>query len=739
MEYTDINDRDEVIKIVEIIKESPRIKHKDIFYYNIPVSFDIETSSFLEYSEQLENFTNKVGIMYIWMLNINGFIILGRHWSEFYNLLDYICNKLSISLKNRLVIYVHNLGYEFGFIIKHFKWNEIKALKTHKLYNALTDIGIEFRCSLFLSGYNLEKTGENLQYHKSRKAVGQLDYDKLRHSETPLTDYEMEYCLSDVKVVTDFIAEQIEYYGNIGNIPNTKTGRVRRLYRDYIFKNKLTANHYRDLMSQLTFNDVDEYKQCKAAFMGGFTHCNPFYSNRLVDDISLYIDFTSSYPYTMVSENGFPMGKSTFIARPSISEFYKLIENYACIFTLLITNVECIFPNDNYISFSKCKKINLGKNNTLNNGRVVDAKALMITITNIDYEIISRNYKWEDMYILNMYYYPRGYLPKPFIECLLSLYKDKTELKGIEGKEIEYLHSKEDLNSSYGMSVTDIIRDNITVINNEWNKRELTKDEIEKKIREYNEDESRFLFYPWGVFITAFARRNLWYTILNVGDDYVYSDTDSLVLLYPQKHISFIKQYNNQVIKKLIKSSRYYNIPISNYMPKTKDGKIKPLGVWDIENVCLRFKSLGAKRYLYEIPDTKVKQRNKEYKQALESLLSNHPNWFYFESFRISGKHTKLSLTVSGVRKKEGLKYLDRNGHDRAFQDFNEKLIIPAKYSGKSILTYIKEPRSGKVKDYLGNTATYSEECCVHFDKGDYSFSIDGDYLDWIFGLRRLD
>ena len=546
MEYTNVLDKNE---IVEILKNSPRIKHDKIWYYNIPISFDIETSSFLDYSEQLDNFTNKVGIMYIWMININGFVIVGRHWNEFYDLLDYICSMLKISLNNRLVIYVHNLGYEFGFLIKHFKWNKVKALKTHKLYNALTETGIEFRCSLFLSGYNLQKTGENLQYHKSRKAVGQLDYDRLRHTETPLTDYEMEYCLSDVNVVVDFISEQIDYYGNIGNIPNTKTGRVRRLYRDYIFKNKIKAKEYKKLMSQLTFNSVDEYLQCKAAFMGGFTHCNPFYSNRIVDDISLYIDFTSSYPYTMASEDGFPMGKSTYISKPNIEEFNRLINNYACIFTLLIVNVECIFPNDNYISISKCKKINLGKN-TLNNGRVVNAKALMITITNIDYEIIKRNYKWDEMFILDMYYYPRGYLPKTFIECLLQLYKDKTELKGIEGKEIEYLHSKEDLNSSYGMAVTDIIRDDISVIDNKWSKKKLTKKEIEEKIKEYNEDDSRFLFYPWGVFVTAFARRNLWYTILNVEDDYVYSDTDSLVLLHPQKHIDFIKQYNNNVIKK---------------------------------------------------------------------------------------------------------------------------------------------------------------------------------------------
>ena len=55
--------------------------------------------------------------------------------------------------------------------------------------------------------------------------------------------------------------------------------------------------------------------------------------------------------------------------------------------------------------------------------------------------------------------YHRGYLPKALILAVLSLYKDKTELKGVEGKEIEYLVSKNMINAAFGMMVTAIIRD----------------------------------------------------------------------------------------------------------------------------------------------------------------------------------------------------------------------------------------------------------------------------------------
>ena len=63
----------------------------------------------------------------------------------------------------------------------------------------------------------------------------------------------------------------------------------------------------------------------------------------------------------------------------------------------------------------------------------------------------------------------KGYLPKNLILAILHLYKNKTELKGIAEKFIEYMAAKGDLNSVYGASVTDICRDEITYNeNNEW-------------------------------------------------------------------------------------------------------------------------------------------------------------------------------------------------------------------------------------------------------------------------------
>lgn len=84
--------------------------------------------------------------------------------------------------------------------------------------------------------------------------------------------------------------------------------------------------------------------------------------------------------------------------------------------------------------------------------------------------------------------------------------------------------AKEMLNSEYGMMVTDIMRDEI-IYEEDW---ESSTPSIEEAIDKYNKSKSRFLYYPWGVWVTAYARRNLFRTIYKVKEDFIYADTDSI-------------------------------------------------------------------------------------------------------------------------------------------------------------------------------------------------------------------
>ena len=112
-------------------------------------------------------------------------------------------------------------------------------------------------------------------------------------------------------------------------------------------------------------------------------------------------------------------------------------------------------------------------------------------------------------------------------------------------------------------------------------------------IAKYNKSSSRFLFYPWGVAICAYARRNLFTGILEFKEDYIYADTDSIKVQNIENHMDYIKRYNDDCIKKLYMAMDYHELPYDLIEPKTIKGESKPLGVWDFDGHYKRFKTLG--------------------------------------------------------------------------------------------------------------------------------------------------
>ena len=101
-------DRDLIVSRLNYIKSQENFKwvysHK-IHYLNIPIAFDIETSSFYEGIA-------KKAIMYIWTCNVNGTTFIGRTWKQFIQLLDLMTEVFGlIKYNKRCLIYVHNLEY----------------------------------------------------------------------------------------------------------------------------------------------------------------------------------------------------------------------------------------------------------------------------------------------------------------------------------------------------------------------------------------------------------------------------------------------------------------------------------------------------------------------------------------------------------------------------------------------------------------------------------------------------
>ena len=687
----------DLTQFLSTINTKDIIKSKDKIYYNLAMSFDIETSSFYEdkngviYTNddyrKLKNTVKaeKKAIMYIWQFAIEENVIIGRTWNDFL----YFCKKLYdfLNLKERyIVVYVHNLSYEFQFICKWFNWIDIFADSERKPIKATTDTHFIFKCSYRLSGYSLEVLANNLKSHNIKKMVGDLDYNLIRNSKTPISKEELKYCENDVLIVTSYIDEQINEFGNIEKIPLTQTGKVRRYVRKQCFQNK----EYQYFIKELTI-EKPEYMLLKNAFMGGFTHCNAMYTNKICQNVTSY-DFTSSYPTVLISEK-YPMSKGKEVYITTETELLNLIKNYCVLVDLQFTNIKTSFMYEQIISYSKCRNV---KNPLINNGRIVQADTLTISCTDVDFLNIRDFYKWDSMKIGLCYIYKKDYLPKEFIKTILHLYKSKTELKGVDGKEVEYLHSKELLNSLYGMCVTSIVHDTVNFNGSEWT---TENGNLEEELKNYNTDKNRFLFYHWGVWCTAYARNNLYTGIKECKDDYIYSDTDSIKIFNADKHKNYFEKYNKWIVQKLEKCLKYHNIPLDYISPKTIKGETKTLGIWDFDGFYTDFKTLGAKRYIYR-------------------------------------KDDKISITVCGLSKKSGKEFIENQ--QKPFLFFNDGMFVDCEHTGKMTHTYIDREIENIITDYLGNQAYYHEKSFIHLEKTDYLLSLSDMYIKYFMGVQKL-
>lgn len=697
----------------------PKRKYSDkIDYYNIAASIDIETSTFFwtlngkQVSQIEKNQMEKKeqdaltahACLTCWQIGLNGTGFIGRTWEDFWETLEIIKEKLNLDNGKRLIMYIHNLAYEFQWVRKWTHWDRVFAVSDRKPIHAyMSDFGIELKDSLILTGYKLEKVAENLIKYKVKKLVGDWDYTKIRTAETPLTEKEKGYALNDVLVVMAMVQEKIEEESYIYNIPLTNTGYVRRFCRKNTINSKDVniAKMYKAMIDNLKIT-LPEYVQLKKTFSGGLTHANAMYAGEILENVKSF-DLTSDYPSQMVMEK-YPMGRAPDIEIKSLGELEEQCKIYCCMFHVKLYDVRPKINQENIISSSKCDVL---KKPRVNNGRIVTADELALYVTEQDWYNIKDCYTFSGVEISEFVRYYKQYLPTPYVDTILVLYKAKTELKGVDEAVAEYMLKKGMLNAGYGMMVTDIINELCQYSGEKW----LTPDDVDYKktdpeteIGKYNKGYNRFLYYPWGVWVTAYARRTLVRAIVACGDNYVYSDTDSIKFIQKnsEKFEEWVKEYNLEVENKLRAACEYHRFDFDRVKPKTIKGKEKLLGVWDFDGEYSKFKTLGAKRYMYK-------------------------------------EGEKLVTTVAGSNKTKTAEYVTSQKGKDPFAVFDDKMIIPAEKSGKSAHVYIDDEFGGVVTDYLGNQSFYREKSAVALVEIPFTIKMSGDYLQYLENVIRVD
>lgn len=532
-------------------------KKKKIQYIDAVTAFDVETTLIKKYRQS---------VLYHWQFQIKNTTVTGRDWQSFRKFYDKL-NK-NIAEGCFMVVFVHNLSYEFQFLKSIIPVDEVFAMDKRKILYFRSG-KLEFRCSYLLTNQSLSRFLKSMNV-KDQKITG-FDYSKQRFPWTEMTQEEIHYCVNDVKGLTQALIKKMKLDNdNLYTIPRTSTGYSRRLSKQRLSK------HIKWIRRILP--DLEVFRALRDEFRGGDTHAHRFNSNVLIkaDQINSY-DISSSYPAVMLSED-FPMK-----FYPAESKYLIQYINYgkACLFYIVFQNIRLKDESfgDPYLSKAKCTNIMDG---VYDNGRILSASALRTCLNEIDFSIIYAEYDFDAYIIDKLWIADKKKLPEEFRDLLKETYEQKTALKGT-GKDYEYMLMKALFNAFYGMMVQnpckpDFVYDPETgLITEDFEKTE------EALIQEYQK--TGWLPYQWGVWVTSYARLKLHKGIHCIPpEQFIYADTDSVKCI--GDHASAFEKLNEE----------YLNEELSAL---DAAGKRHYIGIYEHDDEYKAFKTMGAKKYAY--------------------------------------------------------------------------------------------------------------------------------------------
>lgn len=582
---------------------------RGITYLEIPCAFDIETTNIYKRKKDgsIETDPRPYAFMYHWQFCLDDKVVFGRTWEEFQKLIRTLEQNLNLSYKTRLVVFVHNLPFEWFFMQHFVEYEEGFFLEEKKPAKILTKGGIEFRCSYILSNMTLGKFCKNETGVIHYKLSGDTyNYDKIRTPTSPMEEYEEAYCYNDVRGLCECISSRMKS-DTLATMPMTATGYVRRDLRESVRGNK----KYREKFKNNAL-DPKLYTMCRQAFRGGDTHANINYANQTIYN-TYGKDIASSYPATMMmdlfpSTAFFHINTSTMASRD--------LSGYALLMHILILDVryigQCGIP---YIAYSKC--LSYGSDKIVDNGRILKCSHVEMVCTDIDFELIKNEYTYSEIYIKECYASKYAPLDTPIKNIVMEYYKGKTALKGVDSMKYEYTKKKNLLNSTYGCMVMRIDQEE-TIFNPDTFLYEIKNKPLEETLEKFYKSRNNFLSYQVGVWITAGSRRRLRRMLNAVGNDVIYCDTDSIK--YVGDHEADFEKENNIIRAKAEECGAF---------AYDRKGNKKYMGVWEKDGTgeFYEFRTLGAKKYVYKDAE---------------------------------GIHS----TIAGVSKKAGEEYFTKNGVD---------------------------------------------------------------------------
>ena len=687
---------------------------------HVVAAFDIETSTIyypddygITPEDKALRGTPKFAFMYVWQLAVNNITCYGRTWDEFYECLLNLRADLQLSIDHRLIVYVHNLKYEFAFMQKlpgiHFSDltrypRDFLARDKHTIIKCVVNDVFEFRDSAVFTECPLDVVGNMVGIKKL-----DLDYAPIRTSKTPLSETELLYCEHDVLILSKYFEAQSYIYDHAGNIPLTRSRCVKRIIDDY-----QRTNMWRGVVAKdKNEHDPEILDRLQKAYLPPFIYTTSLNTDKVINDV-WDCDKKSAYPAWMLTRK-YPFGKflkqneDDLNALDDDKKIPALIEKYRnrpLLVKLAFGDLKSVYPRvgflpttDQKVKLSRRSKENAAEETRLQDKRIIYTKHYICTLTDLDIELVQQLYTYKSVQILEVYAAKRyqwlpGYICRTIVDLYLQKEDFKSEMQKFKNSlsevqknrrltseeetalykvEAEYQRIKSLVDRVYGIFVQDPIKP-------KWTLDHRTGLVTSKGKQYIKSDKDISVCYEWGVWLLAWERQDMYkiFTACNCGitdgeaknkDVVLYGDTDGYK--FECKHTTvntIIAEYNKKVKEEVIDFCER-NCSFADF------SKLQNLGQF-VYTHYKQFKVCKIKRYAYVDDDDNFR-----------SVCSGLPTTnTFFKQFA--------------------------DNKDK-FEYFTDDLKIPAEFANVKRHMYIYDHFDELVTDYLGGQDRVQVDSCI--------------------------
>lgn len=538
-----------------------------------------------------------VAYIYQWQMCVAGTVIFGRDAESLASYLVQLADELH---GDRLLCFIHNMSYEWQFLAQYIERDlglgpSLFITPRRPLF-VRTVSGIEFRDSYRLSGKGLEAFSKGCRHEKMKEL---LDYRRIRRPWDQLTDEELSYCLRDALGLWEALEGQLASFGdNPATIPLTMTGYTRRFLRGELRGSSRYHAHIRDWMLP-----IGCFRVAVEAGRGGNTHSNRHFTGDILHRLG-GADIQSSYPAQLLL-NPYPYGKvfeygAEVTERRQLQDIIDVGYMFIGRFRLTTVRMKNKHPIPD-IPLSKC--LVPARNAALDNGRILSADEVIISMTSIDWQILDSMYSYETIRGVDVWLSELRVLPKVLRDAIFSKFEAKSLLKytgtKTEDQRREYDLSKVVVNGIFGCLYMNPVREEVV-----FDPSDMTYSLAPSKLDSMTEEEFRKIqrnypwSYLWGLWTSALGRLQLHEAICAVGfERVVYCDTDSVKFIggtFPEA----LTRINERIRSRAEEFGYIARIGEREFVP----------GVWEDESggapyLYESFRALGAKKYAYTLSD----------------------------------------------------------------------------------------------------------------------------------------